>query len=252
MPRVEIGLTVRVYGALSGGALPAGPALAARPIARDGWGRLVLAGSHLKGRVRHACEQLARALGQPVCRPPRAATMCPHAPEVAAPPCVVCALFGSPSWRSPLCWSDLPCISEGVDGPLPAPAGGVRPERGAGMAGWPTVLRAGGALNRRRGTAEPERRFLLETTPPEYAGALCFAKDPAIVGQVPDATAVQFLLAGCRLVVSVGAGETRGLGWSEVVASARLDGAPVAFQPALLDRLRPRRGEEGAGQGGGT
>jgi hypothetical protein len=250
MPRVEIGLTVRVYGALCVGALPAGPALAAHPIARDGWGRLVLAGSHLKGRVRHACEQLVRALGQPVCRPPRAATMCPHAPEVATPPCVVCALFGSPAWRSPLRWSDLPCISDGFDEPLPAPAGGVRPERGASAGGWPTVLRAGGALNRRRGTAE--RWFWLETTPPEYAGGLCFARDPAIVGQVPDETAVQLLLAGCRLVASVGAGETRGLGWSEVVASARLDGVPVAFAPALLDRLRPGRGEEPAGQGGGT
>src|SRR5205823_103215 len=109
MPRVEVELRVRVRGALSVGGLAAADSPADRQVVRDAWGRLVLPGSQVKGRLRHACEQVARALGLPVCRAPYAAAMCPRDPAVPTPPCAVCALFGSPAWRSPLRWADLHC-----------------------------------------------------------------------------------------------------------------------------------------------
>jgi CRISPR/Cas system CSM-associated protein Csm3 (group 7 of RAMP superfamily) len=226
MPRVEVALDVRVHGALSVGGLGGAAPLADRHVVRDAWGRLLLPGSHLKGRMRHACEQVARTLGLPVCRAPHAAAMCPRDPSVPTPPCPVCALFGSPAWPSPLRWADLPCADEqSTDG-------------GAGTP-LPAALRAGIALNRRRGTVEAGRLFFLETSPPLPAGGLRFAHERAIAGQLADAAPLQLLLAGCRLLTSFGGGETRGLGWSAVAAEARLDDAPVAFAPGQLAAGRP-------------
>src|SRR4051812_3528658 len=121
MPRVEVALAVTVHSALASSAG-----------ARDARGRLLLPASQVKGRLRHACEQVARGLGLPVCSPPNPATMCsPGGVQGSAPaggvgvslsasspslqprgageasPCVVCALFGAPAWPSPLRWRDL-------------------------------------------------------------------------------------------------------------------------------------------------
>ncbi|HZR99525.1 MAG TPA: RAMP superfamily CRISPR-associated protein, partial [Chloroflexota bacterium] len=160
MPRVEVELRVRVRGALSVGGLASGETLADRQVVRDAWGRLLLPGSHVKGRLRHACEQVARALGLPVCQAPRAERMCPRDPTVPMPPCAVCALFGSPAWKSPLRWADLHCRDEAPDENLPRDA-----ERN-GSVRLPPAVRPGVALNRRRETAEPGRLFLVETSPP--------------------------------------------------------------------------------------
>ena len=221
MPLVEVALDVRVQGALSVGGLGGEAPLADRHVVRDAWGRLLLPGSHVKGRMRHACEQVARTLGLPACRAPHAAAMCPRDPAVTAPPCAVCALFGSPAWPSPLRWADLPCADE------PPTSDGTSPP-------LPPALRAGIALNRRRGTAETGRLFFLETSPPLPSGGLRFAHERAIAGRLADAAPLQLLIAGCRLLTSFGSGETRGLGWSAVTAEARLDGAPVAFAPEQL------------------
>ena len=229
MPRVEVALSVRVCGALSVGGLARGETLADRHVVRDAWGRLLLPGSHVKGRLRHACEQVARALGQPVCRAPRAERMCPQAADVPSPPCIVCTLFGSPAWRSPLRWRDLPCVDElGPSLLTPEMPAAGRTDGTATQA--PIFLRPGVALNRRRGTAEEGRLFFLETSPPLPTSGLRFAGERAIVGQLSDSDAVQWLLAACRLVASFGGGETRGLGWSEVTAAARLDGAAVGYR----------------------
>lgn len=212
MPRVEVALAVTVRGAFAIGGSP-----------RDVRGRLLLPASQVKGRLRHACEQVARGLGRPVCRPPDATRMCPYAPEVAAPPCIVCALFGAPAWPSPLRWRDLH-----ADGTPPG---------GRADAALPTVLRAGVALDRRLGIAVQDSAYLVETSPSLPGDGWRFAGDPAITGTLAGAAALHLLLAGCRLVASFGAGETRGLGWSAVAASARLDGEPVAFDPAALAQL---------------
>jgi hypothetical protein len=150
-----------------------------------------------------------------------------------AAPCVVCALFGAPAWPSPLRWRDLVADS--------APPGGR-----VDMA-LPTAMRAGVALDRRLGIAVPESAYLVETSPPLPGDGPRFASDPAITGELAEAASLHLLLAGCRLVASVGAGETRGLGWSAVEATARLDGEPVAFDPAVLGQLGAAGGQsEGA------
>jgi hypothetical protein len=230
MPHVEVELRVRVRGALSVGGLASGESLADRQVVRDGWGRLLLPGSHVKGRLRHACEQVARTLGLPVCQAPRAERMCPRDPAVPVPPCAVCALFGAPAWKSPLRWADLHCRDE-------APGGGPPSDAGRnGAVRLPPAVRPGVALNRRRGTAEPGRLFLVETSPPLPAPGLLFVHPRAIRGHLPDAAGLHLLLAGCGLLTGFGAGETRGLGWSEVDAVARVDGAPLVFEPSALSR----------------
>ncbi|HEY7067237.1 MAG TPA: RAMP superfamily CRISPR-associated protein [Chloroflexota bacterium] len=216
MPRVEIALTITVHGALAvaGGA-------------RDARGDLVLRGSHVKGRFRHACEQAARALGLPVCQPPDPASMCPNAPGVGQPPCSACTLFGAPAWPSPLRWADL--RAEAAAGPTGAKV-------------LPTFVRAGVALDRRLGTAVADAAYLVETSPALPGAAVRFASERAISGHLDDPALLPLLLAGARLVTGMGAGATRGLGWSEVQATARLDGEPVVFEPAALARLAEQVG----------
>src|SRR4029079_2649000 len=132
---------------------------------------------------------------------------CPNAASVAAPPCVVCALFGAPAWPSPLRWRDLP---------LALDSGTGRPD-----VALPSATRAGVALDRRLGVAIPSTTYLLETSPLLLPDGLRFAADPAIVGCLDEPAAVHLLLAGSHLVTAMGAGETRGLGWSAVAAAAR-------------------------------
>jgi hypothetical protein len=105
-------------------------------------------------------------------------------------------------------------------------------------------VRPGVALNRRRGTAEAGRLFLVETSPPLPAPGLLFAHPRAIRGHLPDAAPLHLLLAGCRLLTGFGAGETRGLGWSEVDAIARVDGAPLVFEPSAIGRQPSAVGDQ--------
>ena len=90
--------------------------------------------------------------------------MCPNAPAVAAPPCVVCALFGAPALAQPAARRDLP----------------VAPESAAGRADLllPTVARSGVALDRRLGVALPGSAYRVETSPPLLADGVRFAADP--------------------------------------------------------------------------
>ena len=60
---------------------------------------------------------------------------------------------------------------------------------------------------------------------------------PAVRGDLAEPALLHLLLAGSRLVSGIGAGETRGLGWSAVEATARLDGTPVNFDAAALRHL---------------
>lgn len=233
MPRIEIALQVDVTSAIAVGGLGDQDSLADRRVARDAWGRLVLPGSHVKGRLRHACEQVARTLGLAVCQAPRAESMCPRAAGVSTPPCAVCKLFGSPALRGPLRWRDLPCLEEAAT----ETGSGRRASRAA--APLPADLRAGIARSRRRGTVEAGRLFYLETSPPLPGAGLRFAHARAVDGRLEDVSGLTLLLAGCRLVASLGGGATRGLGWCALRADARVDGEPYAFDArALVDGAR--------------
>src|SRR4051812_15166436 len=171
MPQVEIALTIQVRSAL---ALRGAAADGGRGPGTGRGGRLVLPGSQVKGRLRHACGQVARALGGAICRPPDPAAMCPHAPGVAAPPCAVSALFGARGWPGPRRWGDPRAGS---------PAGPVD-----------TARRVGLTLDRRRRTALPGSAYAMETSPVLPDG-LQFVAARAISGDVADAASLQLLLA---------------------------------------------------------
>lgn len=83
--------------------------LADKPIVRNAEGNLIIPGSHLKGRLRHECEKLARSLGWWVAESPNAEALCVE--QVPTPfahhncyqvpgyldyHCVISQIFGDP------------------------------------------------------------------------------------------------------------------------------------------------------------
>jgi len=170
---------------------------------------LVLPGSHLKGRLRHVCEVIARSQGLLVCDSPRAETMCPQSNQVKKPPCPICAMFGSPANPSPLQFADL-IYEEPVETP---------------------AIRPGASINRRRRTVEEQRLFFIETSPP--AALASFHANQAIIGWLPEddkaAARVKLLLAGLELIQSWGGGKSRGLGWGRVAYQALLGNEVVSL-----------------------
>lgn len=73
-----------------------------RTVARDGAGHVYIPGSSLKGKVRNACEDLARLHSLPVCGSAQPGMMCGHKPDA----CIVCRIFGSPGLPATLFWHD--------------------------------------------------------------------------------------------------------------------------------------------------
>lgn len=207
-----IALTATVETALCVGAGGSSGSLADKPIVRNAKGQLVIPASQLKGRLRHGCEWLARALEWPVCRSPRAEAMCPQLArneekahferqdykvpgyeERSGDPqyhCLICQIFGNPVLPSRLMVEDLVC-------PLPAEL-------------LPETLRPGVTINRRRGTAEDQKLYFLETSPPHaglnFTGRLLLSPD------VP-AAALPLLLSALHQIHALGGSKSAGLGW---------------------------------------
>lgn len=208
MPELEIGLALVFETPPSVGAGGASGAVADKVVTRDGRGQFVIPASQLKGKLRHACEQLLRAGGVELCQPPRPEQMCPRAEGVGKQPCLLCQIFGSPFDRSRLRFHDLVAAQTNLPG---------------------ETLRAMVSLNRRRRTAEAKRLFLVETAP--NIDGLRFENEHAVTGHVGDGRHAHLLLAGLRLLFSWGGGAARGLGWGKVVAA----GLPEQEVYALLD-----------------
>jgi CRISPR/Cas system CSM-associated protein Csm3 (group 7 of RAMP superfamily) len=211
--RVDLAITVET--ALSVGGSGTLGTLADKNLLRDGWDRLILPGSQLKGRLRHACEALARSLypDEPVCRSPRPELLCPQDPTIPAGPdgqvkCLVCSMFGSTYWPSPLRFHNL--IYD-PDYPL-APA--ERRER----FDIPQDLRPGVGLERRRRVAQEKILFLIETSLPGTQPV--FQADGAIEGLLPSSRHAALLLAGLQECRRWGAIKSRGLGWTSVAVRA--------------------------------
>lgn len=87
-------ITIELQGALHIGA-GYGRGLIDRAVVRDGRGQVYIPGSSLKGKVREVCERLAAAQGLRVCHPPYPQGMCGKNQE----PCIVCRIFGTPGGR---------------------------------------------------------------------------------------------------------------------------------------------------------
>ena len=198
MPELHIALALTPQSALSVGAAGSAGTRADKSIVRDGLGRPLIPGSHVKGKLRWAAEQLLRALNHDVPAPFDATV------EQSG---LIRAVFGSPVSPSPLRFAGL--------------AADVRPQL-ARLPGAAPV-RPSVALNRRRGTAEDQRLLLQELAP----HGLIFRADPAIEGRLDSLAHAALLWAALRLTERWGGGKSRGLGWCAVSAEFRWDGVAL-------------------------
>lgn len=209
--------------------------LADKALQRDAWNRPIIPGSQLKGRVRHACERIAASLGLPICTAPAEPTMCPHSPRVTresveeldrlragvpARQCVICAIFGSAMYPSPLIFGDLAATPPAT--PFPPERPYPPDER----------LRPGVGIDRRRGAALENVLYLTETTDAGlvFRGAIRGRWRNTPRAQVEPL--VGLLVAGLTLTTRWGGGSSRGLGWAEVQLAEIAFGAYSA--PAQL------------------
>jgi CRISPR-associated RAMP protein (TIGR02581 family) len=205
----SLSLTALIDSALCVGAGGSTGSLADKPIVRLADGRLLIPGSQLKGRLRHECEKLARALGWPVCESPVAETMCPQigrdnpafqraeydigkqfADETTQHHCLVCQIFGNPALPSRIVVDDLICQEA--------------PEN------LPEVLRPGVTINRRRGTAEDQKLYFLETSPVNVQ--LPFEGRIYLEPNCPD-YAKALILSALQHIHALGGSKSAGLGW---------------------------------------
>jgi len=218
MPSLQIDLTITIETALSVGGSGALGGMSGKGLLRDAWDRPFLPGSQVKGRVRHACEAIARTLypSQPICQGPRPQFTCPQVKEVIADQphqrrCLICEIFGSTFWPSPLYFHNL--IYD-PDFALPA----QRTERFT----LAQDLRPGIGIERRRRTVHEQLLFFTETTLPGTYPAFHAAN--AITGNLPTPRHLALLLAGLTLCNRWGAAKSRGLGWSKMALTATYDG----------------------------
>lgn len=177
-------LIATIDSALCIGAGGSSGSLADKPIVRNALGTLIIPGSHLKGRLRHECEKLARALGLAVSESPNPGSM------MQTPDCVISKIFGNPQNPSCIRVDDLIC--EAHREALPT-----------------EVIRPGVTINRRRGTAEDEKLFFLETSPPhqplKFTGQLHLLRAPDY--------ALPLLISGLKHINALGGSKSAGLGW---------------------------------------
>lgn len=189
-----------------------------RVVERNAKKQFVIPGSQLKGKLRHACEQIIKGLEGhvledsvlegSVCDSPRAQTMCLNSTKSH---CLICKIFGNSSLPSSLRFHEL--VAE--PGGRAEDSGLVSPS-----------LRAMVSINRQRVTSADNRLFLVETAP--YIPQLRFASDKAITGSLDSAAQMKLLLAGLRLITAWGGMKSRGVGWTvRAEATAHFDGKQV-------------------------
>ena len=224
MARISIDLTLAFATPPSVGAAGAVHAFADKVITRNAIGEFIIPASQVKGKLRHACEQILRSQNVPICHPPRPDRMCPtiDADDLGRPlplsqggvRCIMCHIFGSPAYPSRLRFLDLV-----VD-----------------QSQLPTeTFRQMVSLNRVRRTAQEHRLFLIETAP--HFDGLSFTKTDAITGYVTDRRHLHLLLVGLKALFSWGGAASRGMGWGSAEFAARLDGELVVINKQEVAQL---------------
>jgi CRISPR/Cas system CSM-associated protein Csm3 (group 7 of RAMP superfamily) len=228
----EFLISILVQTGLSIGAGGSSGTIADKSALKDGRQRFIIPGSHLKGRLRHGCERLARAQAKAVCESPRAERMCPQHnsrddkrgavklrkqirdnfpddygklsnddledDKKARMFCVICRLFGAPSFtESPglsgtLMFSDL--VWEEDD--------------------YEETIRSRVTINRRRRTAEDERLFFIETAP---TGTTLEFKGAIDCNRRLSAPERQLIAASLRQIYALGGGKSGGAGWVTIM-----------------------------------
>jgi len=170
-----------------------------RAILRDTAGFPYLAGSAIKGKLRHAALRVLLSRDEPACHTADAKAIC-----AGSKPCRLCLLFGSPRRQGAAIFGDAGIAGhhEGLMGALatlPHPAGIFRD----------SMVRARTAIDRKMGTARPGLLFSTEVLP----GSLVF--ESAIHLNADDANreaSLKLLREACRVVTHFGADGARGLG----------------------------------------
>ncbi|MCG8352696.1 MAG: RAMP superfamily CRISPR-associated protein [Chloroflexales bacterium] len=214
MAQLSISLTVISETALSVGAGGSAGTIADKSVVRDGWGRLIIPGSQVKGKARWGVEQILRSLGWDIPAPFDEATRVEQ-PNPAR------AIFGSPQQRSPLHFADLVGVVGPVD-QLDALRDGLEQRR--------SQIRPSVSINRRRGTAEDQRLLFQETGLEQMQ----FYAEEAITGALNDLGHVALLWAALRLSTRWGGAKSRGLGWSRIAVAVAWNG--VAQTDAQLEQ----------------
>jgi CRISPR/Cas system CSM-associated protein Csm3 (group 7 of RAMP superfamily) len=205
----------------------AAPTMVDRPFRRDKDGWPFIPASSLKGRLRHECQRLARALGERVCGGPLPQQMCPFAFRETHETtyCPVCRIFGSPWVEGRLYPADLLLQRpEELADRETAPASGVRYHV---------------SLSRRREVAEDARLFSTEVFLPGV---------PLTFSAVWEAdltwTELALLEAAFGAITALGREKTAGLGWcafnvrSEVWTPEREEGASSGTWRAVTEAER--------------
>jgi CRISPR/Cas system CSM-associated protein Csm3 (group 7 of RAMP superfamily) len=186
-------LTATIDTALSIGAGGSAGSLADKPIVRNAAGSLIIPGSHLKGRLRHECEKIARSLDWDVSQSPNPRNMVGTylVPQQIdpSPHCIISSIFGDASLPSCLLVDDLICEIPPAD--------------------LSEVIRPGVTINRRRRTAEDQKLYYIETSPPNIQ--LNFTGEIHLIDPPEYATAL--LCAGLRHIRALGGSKSAGLGW---------------------------------------
>ena len=177
-------LTAVIDSALCIGSGGSSGSLADKPIVRNAENRLIIPGSHLKGRLRHECEKLARGLGLTVSESPNPGLM------MQTQGCMISAIFGKPDSDSRLLVDDLICDSSAQELPT-------------------EVIRPGVTINRSRGTAEDDKLYWLETSPSNqglpFTGNIHLTRPPDY--------ALPLIVAGLHHIHALGGSKSAGLGW---------------------------------------
>jgi CRISPR/Cas system CSM-associated protein Csm3 (group 7 of RAMP superfamily) len=165
----------------------------------DSWNQEpVIPGSTMKGKIRNECERIVRGLGRSmdVCFAPRPETMCPHVREqLGSDLCSICELFGGPSNKSRLFFSDAIAV---LDHHLAQVA---------------TRVQAGVSISRKRRTAEDERLYYIERAVEgiSYEGLIdCYLSEELANQQLA------LLIVAIESLISIGGSKSRGAGWVEI------------------------------------
>lgn len=208
--RCETPINMGGYGA---------PTFVDRPFRRDRNGWPFVPATSLKGRLRHECERLARALGEEICSGP--------APDQLhrGAGCVICTMFGSPWLAGRLYPANLtlagpPELQQAQMRDEPAPAADVRYNV---------------SLSRRRRMAEDARLFTTEVFLPGVS--LIFAGSWEAELTLKELALVE---AGFGAITALGRGKTAGLGWTHITVKTQVweDGA---LRPITKDERQAGR-----------
>ena len=207
MVEIDVKLTLRSPMNIGAGAQHG--TFARRPMLKslDGWP--YVPASTLKGRWRHAVEQVASSL-------PHHRVCQTHHAMCRTRPCQVCRLFGSPWTAGKVRFQSLHLVG-------PEAIVALRQEQP-----WlKTTSRTGVAINRRRGVAQDD--FLFDTE--LFLPGMPLVFQGTVRGDLTQQQA-GLLVAGLQLIPALGGSKSSGLGWLETAVTVTANGE--AWTPDML------------------